>query len=193
MKRGFVYYFFLNVSILLLFPACTDYSPKPSGYFRIDLPEVTYAPFNKYPFFTFDLPSDTEITEVPHEESSIAFNIVYPALNAEIYCTYLLTKRENLNQLYEESRTFVYRHATKADAIETHKVENHEHNTQGLIYDIKGNVASPTQFVLTDGEKSFFRGALYFNITPNQDSIAPVLEHINQDIQVIIRSFQWKE
>ena len=45
---------------LLFLAACGDshdYSPKPRGYFRIDLPEKSYQPYvSNYPF-TFDYPT----------------------------------------------------------------------------------------------------------------------------------------
>jgi hypothetical protein len=46
---------------------------------------------------------------------------------------------------------------------------------------------------LTDSVRSFVRCALYFDNIPNQDSIAPVLEYINNDIQVLMESFRWKQ
>jgi len=36
------------------------------------------------------------------------------------------------------------------------------------------------------------RGALYFNEQPRLDSIQPVLDFVKKDIDVMIRSFKWK-
>jgi gliding motility-associated lipoprotein GldD len=87
----------------------------------------------------------------------------------------------------------VYLHTIKADAIREQRFENPEQRVYGLLYAISGNVASPTQFVLTDSVRSFFRGALYFDNIPNQDSITPVLEYINNDILILMESFRWKQ
>ncbi len=47
----------------------------------------------------------------------------------------------------------------------------------GLIYKIKGiGTASPFQFFVTDSTNHFLRGALYFNVKPNNDSLAPVID-----------------
>ena len=43
-----------------------------------------------------------------------------------------------------------------------------------------------------DGTKNFVRGALYFNVTPNKDSLAPVLKFINHDIVHMMETFKWE-
>jgi gliding motility-associated lipoprotein GldD len=182
----------LFIAYCLLFIACTDYSPKPAGYYRIDLPAHAYR-WNAFQAGEFQLSDRSTIVYTPQKEEGEFFNIVYPQLHAQIYCSYMVIKKENLAQISEESRKFVYLHAIKADAIREQVFENQEQSVYGIRYDIQGNVASPTQFVLTDSIHSFFRGALYFDNTPNQDSIAPVLDYINNDIQVLIESFRWKK
>lgn len=173
--------------------SCQEYTPKPSGYFRIDLPSHNYEENNSFSSFSF-LISDQAIIKknTLDEEKGKHFNIFYNNLNAEIFCSFIPTNPENIPLLSEESRKFVYGHIQKADAISEKVYKNPTKHVFGLIYYIQGNVASPTQFILTDSMHSFFRGALYFNNIPNQDSIIPALDYINKDIQVLIESFQWK-
>ena len=178
--------------ILLQFAACSGYSPKPPGYYRIDLPEPEYRAIDSFSRFAFELSNQARITPAPPVKEGEGFNISYPRLDATIYCSFIPLKKDKLAQLSEESRNFVYRHAIKADAIQEQLFEHSEQQVYGLVYKLKGPVASPVQFVLTDSIRSFFRGALYFDNTPNPDSTAPVLEYINNDIQVLIESFRWK-
>ena len=49
------------------------------------------------------------------------------------------------------------------------------------------------QFWITDSTTHYVRGALYFNVAPNPDSIAPVDEYIREDIRHLIESFRWKD
>ena len=180
--------------LLILSTACSsDYSPKPVGHFRIDIPTSNYQLYDAFQNFEFALSDQAQIVNFPQNEAADFFNIVYPQLNAEIYCSYTVFEENDFMQLAEGFRRFVYVHASKADAIIPKAFENPEQKVYGLVYDIKGNVASSTQFVLTDSVSSFFRAALYFDHTPNQDSIAPVLEYINKDIQILIESFRWKK
>jgi hypothetical protein len=46
---------------------------------------------------------------------------------------------------------------------------------------------------MSDTTKNFIRGALYFDTTPNADSLRPVQDFLQQDILHLINSFQWKK
>ena len=190
MKKRFLYHLIITACFLCV--ACTHYSPKPGGYYRIDLPEPAYR-WQTFPAFNCRISEQAQITAAPSSGEGDFFNLVYSRWNAQIYCSYFVIKKNNLAQLSEESHKFVYLHTIKADAIREQRFEDAEHVVYGIWYDIRGNVASPTQFVLTDSVRSFLRGALYFDNIPNQDSIAPVLEYINNDIQVLMESFRWKQ
>jgi gliding motility-associated lipoprotein GldD len=58
---------------------------------------------------------------------------------------------------------------------------------------VRTEAASPFQFYLTDSTKNFVRGALYFNTVPNNDSLAPVIDFLKQDIIHMIETFRWKD
>jgi gliding motility-associated lipoprotein GldD len=63
----------------------------------------------------------------------------------------------------------------------------------GLVYQISGSDAASTyQFYLTDSTKNFVRGALYFDLVPNNDSLSPVIEFLKKDIEHMIMTFKWK-
>ena len=64
---------------------------------------------------------------------------------------------------------------------------------EGIFFIIDGNVATPYQFFLTDSTRHFFRGALYYDASPNQDSLAPVNAFILKDIHHLINTFSWKK
>jgi gliding motility-associated lipoprotein GldD len=86
----------------------------------------------------------------------------------------------------------VYKHTVKAENIAEIPYENAEQKVYGILYELTGNTASPVQFVLTDSNKNFFRGALYFENVPNKDSIAPIVQYVQKDIVRLIESFEWK-
>lgn len=185
----------LSILFATLLSGCDNSQPKPRGYFRIDLKEKTYNNvYNdaKYPF-TFTLPDS--ICRVAYKDENAkekdGLNIVYPKLRACIYCDYKPVK-DNFREISEDLRGFVYKHTAKADAITEQPYENPEAKVWGLLYELKGNSASQVQFVLTDSIHHYFRGALYFNVTPNPDSLAPVVDYINEDIIKLMESFRWK-
>ncbi|MDR3338942.1 MAG: gliding motility lipoprotein GldD [Candidatus Symbiothrix sp.] len=186
--------------ILFIFPffifscACSgNYTPKPRAYFYIDLPQPVYRPLENYSQFTFDISNHAHVKEIRDSLGTKWFNIEYPHYNAGIYCSYFPVNKETLVVKAKESEQMAYFHKIKADGIDEYEFARPEKKLYGLVYEIKGNVASPVQFVLTDSVRSFFRGALYFDNPSNIDSISPVLAYINRDIHIILESFQWKQ
>jgi gliding motility-associated lipoprotein GldD len=61
----------------------------------------------------------------------------------------------------------------------------------GVFFRVGGNAATARQFFLSDTSRNFFRGALYFDVTPNADSLRPVLDFLQTDIDHLINSFKW--
>ncbi|OYT16688.1 MAG: gliding motility lipoprotein GldD, partial [Bacteroidetes bacterium 4572_77] len=95
--------------------------------------------------------------------------------------------------LLNDVHNMMNKHIPKANAINENMYLNPIQHVYGLTYDIQGSqAASPFQFYVTDSTQHFFRGALYFNFTPNNDSLQPVIDYLKKDIQVLIESLEWK-
>lgn len=183
----------LTVVILLSLISCNKPIPKPYGYYRIDLPEHEYRIYDSiYPPCNFEISKYAYVAyKNAKDGKSEWIDITYPDINGRIYCSY--TKiTNNLRELSEDSRNLVYKHTVRADAIIEHPFENKEANVYGILYEITGNSASPLQFVLTDSIRHFIRGSLYFNSTPNADSISPVSDYIETDVKHLIETVNWK-
>lgn len=183
--------FFLSI---LLFSCSDSYTPRPRGYYRIDLPERSYRSFDTDFPYSFDYPSYAEI--VP-DSSKMAepywINIRYKPFNATLHFSYKVVDH-NLPKYLDDARTLVNKHIPKANAITQREFSDPGHRVFGLVYDIRGaDAASPYQFYLTDSTASFVRGALYFNHVPNNDSLSPVIEFLRADLERMISSFRWKE
>lgn len=169
-------------------------TPRPRGYFRIDLPEHEYKTYEGECPFMFDIPTYAFI--VKNEDDNCWFNVYFPNQKATIYLTYrTIDNNPNINDLdtlLNDAHDFVYKHTIKADAIEEILFANDSAHVYGTLYDIKGNVASQIQFYVTDSVKHFMRGSLYFDCRPNKDSLAPVVDFIHTDIEHLMESFEWK-
>ncbi|MEZ5198570.1 MAG: gliding motility lipoprotein GldD [Bacteroidales bacterium] len=187
---------FILASLLLLLTVSCDqeYYPKPMGYFRIDLPEKTYNKFDttfpysfEYPSYSIILPDDDPKAE-PYW-----INMFFPGFKGTLHISYKIVDG-NLNEYLEDTRTMVMKHIPKASAIENKEFIYGKATVYGLTYSISGvSAASPYQFYLTDSTKNFVRGALYFNVVPNNDSLAPVIDFLKEDINHMIETFKWKE
>lgn len=169
-----------------------EFSPRPRGYFRIDFPERSYVRYDGECPYTFMYPSFATISE---DDSRIArpcwINIDFPGYRGRLHISYNQVE-DNLIEYLEDSRKLAFRHTVKADAIDERMFVNHEDNVYGVLYDIKGNTASALQFYLTDSSRHFFRGALYFSVHPNKDSLAPVIDYFREDILHLIETFEWQ-
>jgi gliding motility-associated lipoprotein GldD len=180
----------ITLSIL----ACSNSTPKPYAYYRIDLPEHKYRNFDSiYPPCTFDISLFSNVVpERSKNNKEEWLDITYPQFKGRIYCSYVKINGD-FRKISEDSRTLVYKHTVRADAIIEQPFENPEAKVYGIIYEITGNAASPLQFMLTDSTKNFIRGALYFNAVPNADSIAPVSSYVEKDLRHLIETLRWKK
>lgn len=182
------------ITFSLLLVSCSNYTPKPYAYFRIDLPKHEYSQFDSsYPPINFDYSTLAKISarEAANEQEQY-LDIVYGGFNGKIYCSYKKIEGD-FRQLSEDSRNLVYKHTVRADAIIEKPYANPEANVYGILYEITGNAATPVQFILTDSAKHFLRGALYFNAVPNADSIAPVSAFIEKDLMRLVETLRWKK
>jgi gliding motility-associated lipoprotein GldD len=184
--------FILLISTILLSCGGKTFTPKPAGYFRVDLPIKEYQTLEKDCPFTFEFPTYS-ITKknINNPNKPCWFDVVFTNLDASIYLSYKPVD-SNLNKYIEESRMLAFKHTVKAFDIEQLIINYPEKDVYGLVYQIEGNAASAYQFHLTDNDKHFLRGSLYFNNIPNQDSIQPVLDFIKEDITHIFETFEWK-
>jgi len=170
-----------------------DYSPKPSGYFRIDLPEKKYQAFDTlFPFY-FEYPVYAGIVHDPQApDEPYWINVDFPKFHGRIHLSYKKVNG-NLSEYLEDSRTMALKHMSKSTGISEQVVNIPDKKVYGLIYTIQGSGAASTyQFYLTDSTRNFVRGALYFSVSPNNDSLAPVISFIQSDIRHMVETFRWK-
>ena len=189
--------------IVFLIAGCDDaFTPKPSGFFRIDLPDKTYRTFNSDCPFTFEYPEYAVVVNYDSEASSPCwYNLEFPGFGGRLHMTYhsVLQVGESdstkapIEKYQEDARKFAMNHTVKASAIEEELIANTEADLYGILYHIKGlNTASSLQFYLTDSTDHFFRGALYFDVAPRNDSLAPVINFIREDVFKFIETFRWE-
>lgn len=178
--------------ILAAFTACReDYTPKPRGFMRVEYPPKIYTRFESKAPFSFDYPEYAKVVpdSSPNAEK-FWYNIEFPVFDGTIYLSYKKVN-DNLTAFIEDSRSLAYKHTIKADAIEESIINKPKENVYGILYDFSGNTATSLQFFLTDSSRHFLRGSLYFNTAPRQDSLAPVIDFIREDVLQMIESYRW--
>lgn len=190
-RRSRVIWLLMTLCILAMSGCKQRYVPRPRGYYRIAIPDTSYRalPVEGYPY-SFALSNNAEVK--PLDEEPYWMDVVYPAFNVRIHCSYKPI-HNNLRELSDDAQSFVYKHSGMADAIPEQGFENAEERVYGVLYQLEGNTASPFQFYLTDSVQHFFRGAVYFNCVPQQDSLTPVIRYMDTDVRHLIESFRWTD
>lgn len=190
---------FIYLSLLAL--ACnSNYTVgKKKGYFRIEFPEKKYALFDRpgYPY-TFEYPvyalvvKDSTFFEDVAEDWWI--NIDFPQFNGRIYVSYksIGGGRNEFDSLVNDAFKMAYaKHADISTGIGEQRIQT-PNNVNGIYFSLGGNTATANQFFLTDSIRHFLRGALYFDATPNEDSLSIVNDFLKQDLDHLIRTLKWR-
>jgi len=175
-----------------------DYTIKPRGYFKIDFPQKEYQKFDNpvYPY-SFEYPVYAEILKDSlffdkKAENPYWINVSFPRFNGKIYISYKEVGKNNFDSLVNDAFTMSYKqHTYKASSIEPTPFTT-PNNLNGIYFSLKGNTATANQFFITDSSRHFLRGALYFDAVPNEDSLRPVNNFLQKDLQHLINTLQWR-
>ncbi|MDH6358666.1 gliding motility protein GldD [Parabacteroides sp. PF5-9] len=184
----------LFCSLYLICISCSEYTPKPRGYVRIEPSEAQYTllQMDELPY-SFHISNQATVELPAIENAANWINVAYPSLNARIYCSYFQISPPTFSPLLEESRELVERSARNSRAIAEQAYNDPENALYASLFLLDGESASPVQFILTDSMYHFFRGALYYDVPMNVDSLAPLTAYLKEDIIELIQSFSWKK
>ena len=212
----FIYCLLPVASCLLFFNSCNStYTSKPKGYFNIDLPERRYVRFEKDGFpYTFEYPAYANIVKDSTyfdnaPDNPYWINVDFPSFHGKIFISYKTIGCKSVykiktpagykdsvginsfQNLINDSYKLTFKNDVKAYSIDDSLMHT-ENNITGIFFRVGGSVATSKQFLVTDSVKHFLRGALYFDATPNEDSLAPVNAFLQEDLKHLINTLQWK-
>ncbi|MBR9998846.1 MAG: gliding motility lipoprotein GldD [Cyclobacteriaceae bacterium] len=203
---------YLVILATLFYCGCTaDFMPKPKGYNRIELPDPAYSAIPDSLPYTFEISSLARINtdtswmfmkmiqeKISPEEKTLRerywIDLVYDTLDADIEITYKAIHGEEdlMKEYFGDAYKLTAHHQIKAYAIEEFLLRT-PHGQIASIAEISGEVPTPIQFVTTDSMNHFIRGALYFKTATKNDSLAPVIEYLKNDIIHLLNTLEWKD
>ena len=82
-------------------------------------------------------------------------------------------------------------HTKKSNGVILREYDNDYRRIFGKLYEIKGDVASPIQFYLTDSLSNFVSGSVNLKFKSNYDSIYPSIQYVKNDVLVLFESINW--
>lgn len=205
------------IGALFFLASCnSDYTPRPRGYFNIGFPEHEYKAFAQqgYPY-QFEVPVYSNVVKDSsffdaNPDNPYWINIDFPSFNAKIYLSYKTIGgisvykektetgykdslvKNTFENLREEAYKITYKHTSKASSIQDSLFRTAK-GIEGVFFTVGGNAATGKQFFVTDTAKHFLRGALYFNETPNADSLNIVYKFLEKDMNHLLNSLEWKK
>ncbi|MCB0771278.1 MAG: hypothetical protein KDC00_12840 [Flavobacteriales bacterium] len=168
-----------------------DPTPKPRGYFRIDLPAEEPVVWSDSVTFSAELPAYAKIAARKSGNDARWYDVRFPGQRATVHLTWSPVNGE-LGNLIEDAHVFKSTHEAKAVKISSERVLRDSARVFGTVFHVEGDVASPLVFYLTDSTDNFLYGALYFDVRPNSDSLAPVTDRIRADMEHMAATLAWR-
>jgi gliding motility-associated lipoprotein GldD len=178
--------------VLFVLASCADDElliPRPIANLRVEFPERQYKTLELDCPYQIDVASYMASTS-PDAEFPCHQDISLGQFNGTLHLSYVPIDN-NLVGLIGYSIDKVREHQVKASAIQDSMIFFPAQKVYGTFYEFYGNAATPFQFHYTDSVNHFVRGTVYFNATPNFDSIYPVLQYIKTDLIHLIGSNKW--
>ena len=121
--------------LLALCVSCTEYTPKPRGYFRIEPPAPSYQalPVRDLPY-TFRLSDGQRWSCLRSGIRQGWINLSYPQLNVKLYCSYFPITPATLGRAEEECRALVVRQSKYPERIKMQAYSNPEASVYGSLF-----------------------------------------------------------
>ncbi|HSI90904.1 MAG TPA: gliding motility lipoprotein GldD [Adhaeribacter sp.] len=172
-----------------------EYTPKPKGYNRIDMPPHKYRPLQEKHPYTFEYSAYAKILR---DSSRLGqphwVNVYYPRNKANVQITYhaIGGSEKVYYDLVEDARRLTSKHEVKAYSIEETQLKT-PYGKTAYVFELAGEVPSQFQFYVSDSTNHFFRGALYFRTATANDSLAPVIDYIKKDIVHMLNTLKWTD
>src|SRR5215203_3639197 len=137
---------------LFVFACNSDYTQKPRGYFKVDLPPKSYQKFDQpgYPY-SFEFPTYGHIIKDSlffdqQAENPYWINIDFPQFNGRIHISYKEIGKNKFDSLVNDAYTLSYKqHTYRASAIQPAPFTTPS-GVEGVFFTLKGNAATTSQF-----------------------------------------------
>jgi gliding motility-associated lipoprotein GldD len=177
---------------VFLFGCNSDYLPKPKGYNRISLPERSYQPLPDTLPYQFEYSTHAILfPDTSWISERYWVDLHYAHFDAFVQLTYKPINKDSLVEGYlDDSYRLTSQHNIKAYAIDE-KILMLTSGNVASVTELEGDVPSQFQFHITDSTTHFLRGALYFKMSTKNDSLAPVIEYIKEDMIHLLNTLEW--
>ena len=182
------------VSFIVIYSCEEDINiPKPPAYLRLELPDHTYISYVDSCQYSYDLASIYTVENPSGNKQNMCYReIKLGPLNGTIYFRYW-DMVEPLSYYVNNANDEIDRHKGMAIDVNDQLIIREKDDVYGIIFQLKGDVATPFQFYLTDSTDRFVYGEVLFNMSPNYDSLIPTLDYLRKDLNQLLETFKWNQ
>lgn len=202
----FIFYFSFFIFLLTACGGGDVPQPKPKAYLRIDLPAQEYVAVDtvrtpdslgaiSFPApFHFEMNRHALISQARSSRRGAAIELCYPQWSGYVELMYKpLAGRDDLQAQTDTAMRMLEYHYRVASGIEEECIQVPESHVYATVWHVKGrDVASTCQFVVTDSSAHFLHGEVIIDQAPNNDSLAPMLNYMQADVDHLIKTLRWK-
>ena len=186
--RRIVFFKIVILTLLFNLVSCQEEIalPKPKAKLALNYPKATYKTI-QLDNCPYEFQMNTLAVVRRHKGCNITLE--YPNIDLAIDLAYIPIKN-SMKKAIEDVNKIATEHIKRGDGFLQHPFEN-EKNI-GMVIEVKGNVASNTQFYISDKKTHFLSGSIYFKSHPKIDSLLPAVNYLNNDVKVIMETVKWK-
>ena len=181
----------LVLGFLTTFYSCIDSNlPKQSAFLRIEFKEPYYSIYEKIdsPFNFYYNSNSTDLDQIGNNQFLFDYSDINLYLNLSFYN---IKSNHDLEKKVGDFSLILDTHTKKSNGVILREYDNDNRRIFGKLYEIKGDVASPVQFYLTDSISNFISGSVNLKFKSNYDSIFPSIQYVKNDILVLFESINW--
>ena len=170
----------------------SNYLPREKGFLRLEFEKPTYDTFSNESsglnfiyndaYSTFEIVSDEKIV-LGYKDIKISIVL------SDVELENLSSFEESLQNFY----MFLEPHRKKSNQISIKEFRSADNNRFAKVFEMRGPVASPLQFYVTDSTNHFLFGSMNIMEKSDYDSIYPSIMYVKNDIFSIIESVNWEE
>lgn len=170
----------------------SNYLPREKGFLRLEFEKPTYNTFSDESsalnfiyndaYSSFEIVSDEKIVL---RYKDIKISIVLSDVKLENISSF----EESIQNFY----MFLEPHRKKSNQISIKEFTSADNKRFAKVIEMRGQVASPLQFYVTDSINHFLFGSMNIMEKSDYDSIYPSVMYVKNDIFSIIESVNWEK
>jgi gliding motility-associated lipoprotein GldD len=202
-------YILTILTTFVLFAACGGGEvpqPKPKAYLRVDMPTPDYIVVDtvrtpdslggvSFPApFIFEKNRHAIFSQAKYSKRGAAIEIYYPQWSGYVELMYKpIAGRNDLQSQIDTAMRMLEYHYRVAAGIDEDLIQVPDNHVYATVWHINGrDVASTCQFVVTDSNAHFLHGEVIIDQSPNNDSLAPMLNYMQADVDHLVKTLRWK-